>query len=343
MVKDPLFINGSFIPLYRQFTDDVKARIRSGEFSPSEALPSINAMVIRTGLSRETVIKGYGYLCREGVLVSRKGKGYFVKESYLSGVQSIMVFMDKMSQHQQDIMDGFMAAVGSGAEMTIRMHYQSPQYFAQALEASLDRYDWYILFPHFSQDESTMQKIRELIERIPPQKLIIMDRLPSPVPPGCGACFQSIEKDVPRALDSAIDDIRKYNRIRYISLSVSLYGNLVADTLRSYGRQHGIQIDILEELPEVVEKGEIYFVSGSRLDRKLSMLLRAIRESGLTPGKEVGLICYNDFPLNEFIFGGLTTLSVDFIEMGRAAGEMVLSGVLSQVQCQASLIRRNTF
>lgn len=86
--------------------------------------------------------------------------------------------MDKMSQHQQDIMDGFMAAVGSGAKMTIRMHYQSPQYFAQALEASLIRYDWYILFPHFSQDESTMQKIRELIERIPPQYILMACGMP---------------------------------------------------------------------------------------------------------------------------------------------------------------------
>lgn len=161
--------------------------------------------------------------------------------------------------------------------------------------------------------------------------MIIMDRLPSPVPPGCGACFQSIEKDVPRALDSAIADVRKYRCIRYISLSVSLYGNLVADPLRSYGRQHGIPVDILKELPEEVKKGDLYFVSGSRLDRKLSMLLKAIRDSGLAPGKDVGLICYNDFPLNEFIFGGLTTLSVDFMEMGRAAGEMVLSGALSQV------------
>ena len=87
----------------------------------------------------------------------------------------------------------------------------------------------------------------------------------------------------------------------------------------------------------------LYYLGRVEWYRKLSMLLKAIRNSGLAPGKEVGLICYNDFPLNEFIFGGLTTLSVDFIQMGRLAGEMVLSGALSQVQCQASLIRRNTF
>lgn len=65
--------------------------------------------------------------------------------------------------------------------------------------------------------------------------------------------------------------------------------------------------------------------------------------SGCEIGDEVGLICYNDFPLNEFILGGLTSLSTDFVEMGRTAGEMVLSGNLSKVHGPCSLIRRKTF
>lgn len=337
------FSTGSFTPLYRQFMDYVKSRIRSGEFERGKALPSIHAMVIRTGISRETIVKGYADLCSEGVLVSRKGKGYFVKDSYFTGMQSVIVFMDKMSQHQQDIMDGFMEKVADKAEITIRMHYQNPLWFSQALESSLDRYDWYILFPHFPQDAETRQSVESLIAKIPPGKLIIMDRLPEHVPETAGASFQSIEQDVPDALRSAIDDVRSFSRLCYLSLSVSLYGNLVARIIREFGKDNGIPVDVLGDIPETICKGDLFFVSGSRLDRKLSELLKAISSSGLVPGQDVGLICYNDFPLNEFIFGGLTTLSVDFREMGRIAGKMVLSGKLSKVRCAASLIRRKTF
>ena len=48
-------------------------------------------------------------------------------------------------------------------------------------------------------------------------------------------------------------------------------------------------------------------------------------------------------PLLYLFFGGLTTLSVDFEQMGRAAGQMVLDARLDRVQCYASLIRRSTF
>ena len=144
-------------------------------------------------------------------------------------------------------------------------------------------------------------------------------------------------------MESVIADIRSFSRLRYISLSVSLYGKMVAETIRLFGKKNQVPVEILDDIPETLERGDLFFVSGSRLDRRLSELLKRITASGLSPGKEVGLICYNDFPLNEFIFGGLTTLSVDFREMGRVAGEMVLSGSLSKVQCHASLIRRRTF
>ena len=343
MNHDILFSTTSLTPLHKQFTNYVKRLVRSGEFSREKPLPSIQAMVIRTGISRETVVKGYAELCREGVLVSRKGKGYFVKDSYLTGVQSVIAFMDKMSTHQQEIMDGFMATVNPKAEITIRMHYQNVEWFEQALEAALDRYDWYLLFAHFSLDDDTQQMVEKLIAKIPARKLIIIDHLPSFAPPEAGAVFQSFETDVPAALKSAISDLRKYRRLCNIPLSSSLYRAQVARSIELFGESEGLEVRILDEIPDEIQKGDLFFVSGSRLDKKLSHLLKAISSSKLIIGKEVGLICYNDFPLNEYIFGGLTTLSIDFEQMGRIAGKMVLDGRPAKVQCFASLIRRKTF
>ena len=342
-MKEGHFTSDGLSPLYRQFMDYVKRGIKSGEFPREKALPSIHGMMIRTGISRETIVKGYAALCREGVLMPHKGKGYFVKDSFLTGHQSVMVFMDKLSQHQQDVIDGFMEAVGDRADVTISLHYQNLQWFARSLEESLGRYDWYVLFPHFPLDESSVWKAVSLIGKIPPEKLIVLDHRPNGLSSLSGAVFQSIAEDVPRALVSALEDVKNYRRLKYISLSVSLYGDWVADAIVRFGRDYGISTQVLQTIPEKVEAGDLYFVSGSRLDRKLSELLRAMSASGLEPGKDVGLICYNDFPLNEWIFGGLTTLSVDFREMGYLAGKMLLEGRLSQLQCTATLTRRNTF
>lgn len=343
MIHTPTFSKNSTTPLYKQFTDFVVACIRNGVFQPGEMLPSISAMSIRTGISKETIVKGYTYLVQKEVLVSHKGKGYYIKNSFLTGMKSVIILMDKMSQHQQDIMEGFFSAVGTSVETTIRMHYQDPELLENLVEASVGHYDWYILFLHFPNKPSCRDIIASQIEKIPKHKLILVDHLVDYAPADCGASFQSIETDVPEALKSVIADIRKYRRLLYMPLSISLYKDIIAESIRHFCGEYGIEMEMLEQTPNQVEKGDLFFVSGAQLDRNLSNLINVFLASGLEIGKDLGLICYNEFPLNEFILGGLTSLSVDFRDMGRKAGEMVMSGDLSQIRCHASLIRRRTF
>lgn len=339
----PRFSEDSSTPLYIQFADYVKYCVRNGVFPPDKPLPSINAMKIQMGMSRETIVKGYAYLCKENVLVPHQGMGYFVKPGFLTGRRSVIIFLDKMSQHQQNILDGFIERVNEKVDITIRMHYQNPQWLAEEIDKSQNRYDYYLLFPHFAQDDVTQATVNVLVDKLPAEKLIVLDRLLNTAPAMSGASYQSIEEDIPEALACVMDDVRKYRKIRCLSLSVSLYGNLVADVLNRFGSEHDVEVEILKDIPDYIEKGDLFFVTGSRLDKNLSRLLRDMTKSGYKIGDEVGLICYNDFPLNEFILGGLTSLSTDFVEMGRTAGDMVLSGNLSKVHSPCSLIRRNTF
>ena len=338
-----LFSKNLSEPLFRQLMAYVEEQIRSGAFSPDKPLPSLNAMAIHSGLSKETVIKAYAHLCKDGVINSLPGKGYFVREGYLSGKPSLFVLMDKLSLHQQDIMGGIMQELTGRADITIRMHYQDIGHFESELTKALDRYDWYLVFPHFSIEKGVQEKAARLLGTIPPEKLIVMDRLIEGVPENAGASYQSIEQDIPDMLQPVLADLRKYRTLRYVSLSVSLYGNLVAETVRKFAAEHSLCVEILKEVPDAICEKDLFFVSGSRLDRRLSELLRKMSTSGMVIGRDVGLICYNDFPLNEFILGGLTTLSTDFFLMGRSAARMILSGELSKVHCPCSLIRRNTF
>lgn len=337
------FLKHHSVPLFRQLMNYIEEQIRSGAFPPDKPLSSLNAMAIQTGLSKETVIKAYAHLCKEGVLNSMPGKGYFVREGYLSGKPSVFVLMDKFSLHQQDIMNGLLETLNGSADITIRMHYQNISQFESELNNALDRYDWYIVFPHFSTDAISQEKAAKLISAIPPEKLIIMDRLIGGLSEMVGASYQSIEMDIPAMLYPVLDDIRKYRCLRYISLSVSLYGDLVAETIGKFCENHSINYEILKEVPSEVYEKDLYFVSGSRLDRRLSKLISNIADSGLTIGKNIGLICYNDFPLTEFILGGMTTLSTDFTLMGSIAAQMILSKTISKVHCPCALIRRKTF
>jgi len=93
----------------------------------------------------------------------------------------------------------------------------------------------------------------------------------------------------------------------------------------------------------MLEKGDVVLVLNSQLDSGLVELARRIADAGLEPGKDVRIISYNEFPLNQLVLGGLTVLSTDFPQMGRTAARMILSGQPAKIHNPFHLIRRKTF
>ena len=67
-------------PLQGQISRQIRAKILAGELAAGEALPSIRALARDTRVSVITVQRGYEDLEREGLIHSRRGKGFFVSE-----------------------------------------------------------------------------------------------------------------------------------------------------------------------------------------------------------------------------------------------------------------------
>ena len=66
--------------IYKQIVDQIEHGARNGSLKAGEILPSMNAMAAEYGISRETVKKAYGLLVDKGILESRHGKGFYVKD-----------------------------------------------------------------------------------------------------------------------------------------------------------------------------------------------------------------------------------------------------------------------
>ncbi len=67
-------------PLQSQIARQLRAKILAGEVAAGEVLPSIRALARETRVSVITVQRGYEVLEREGLIHSRRGKGFFVSE-----------------------------------------------------------------------------------------------------------------------------------------------------------------------------------------------------------------------------------------------------------------------
>ena len=74
-------------PMYLQIMEQIRRRIAVGDWQPGRELPSIRALAAAIQVSVITVKRAYLELEREGVIVTRQGKGSFVASSADIGTQ----------------------------------------------------------------------------------------------------------------------------------------------------------------------------------------------------------------------------------------------------------------
>ena len=66
--------------MYLQIMEQIRRRIALGDWQPRQEIPSIRALAAATRVSVITVKRAYLELEREGVIVTRQGRGTFVAE-----------------------------------------------------------------------------------------------------------------------------------------------------------------------------------------------------------------------------------------------------------------------
>lgn len=65
-------------PIYRQISDICFSRILSGEWKPEGKVPSVRELAGELVVNSHTVLKAFDYLQGEGIIVARRGLGFFL-------------------------------------------------------------------------------------------------------------------------------------------------------------------------------------------------------------------------------------------------------------------------
>ncbi len=95
-------------PLHRQISRQVRALILAGDLKEGDALPSIRAMAKEQHVSVITIKRAYEDLERDGLIVSRRGKGFFVEG--LTEKQKQEMALERLSEHLDPILMNGIAA-----------------------------------------------------------------------------------------------------------------------------------------------------------------------------------------------------------------------------------------
>lgn len=330
-------------PIYKQLVSQVEKAVHEGKLKADDQLPSMNDLATELDISRETAKKAYGILTEKGVITPRHGRGFFISDPDNSGRLQILFILDKFSVYKQILLHAFASRLGDFAEITILIHNQSVDLLEYFLNENLDGYDYYVVAPHFPLDAETQERVLKQIKRIPFRKLIMLDRLLPDLKGGFGAVYQDFENDIAYGLAEGFDSTDKSMKLRVITLPKSLYGQEIHKGIERFAAENNVSVEFLTSAPDDIKPGETFLVLNSQLDAGLVDLTQHIQRAGLQVGKDVFIISYNEFDMNELVLGGLTTVSTDFRQMGQIAAEMILNKNLQKVHCQFKMYKRNTF
>lgn len=331
-------------PVYKQLIQSVQYLVETGEYKQGEFLPSPKELGNELDISNETVKKAYSILREKGIIDAYPGKGFFISENEQKKTRILLAF-DKISTYKQVLYSSFIANIGDSSEITIRLHNQDIDLFEQFIEENLGKYDYYLVTPHFPLQPDIQKRVIKTLNTIPRGKLIILDRHLDGLSGNYGSIYQDFENDIFSGLTESIELIRKFKKLNVISLEGScLYAPVLEKGIVRFCDKNQINYVIHKNItPEIIQKDEAYLVLVSQLDTDLIELVRIAKTKDCNIGEDIGIISYNESPVNEIILNGLTVLSTDFIQMGELAAKMIRENNLQKIKCDFQLIKRNTF
>jgi DNA-binding transcriptional regulator YhcF (GntR family) len=342
-MKKTSIINGlridefSITPKYQQLVNAVLTSIKEGILKKGDVLPSINELSFEYEISRVTIGKGYNKLRKMGILEAYQGKGFFIANTNVSQDLKIFLMFNKLSVHKKIIYDAFVETLGEKAAIDFYIYNNDFGLFKKLLNQQNGDYTHYVIIPHFIEKTAGYQLV---IDQIPKEKLIIVDKKIEGISGNYGAVYENFEEDIYNALCNALEPLSKYHTLKLIFPVNSYFPKDIVKGFKkfcfSYAFDHKIVIDLDKE---EVNEGEVYI---NLMEEDLVKIIDKIITLNLIVGEQVGLISYNETPLKKFIMNGLTTVSTDFAKMGEIAANLVLNSSKEHVESPFELILRGS-
>lgn len=317
----------SSTPKYLQLGNSILNAIQQGLIKKGDLMPSINEISFEYEISRVTVEKGYNHLRSLGILASVPGKGYFIKSIESPQQLKIFLMFNKLSTHKKIIYDALVETLGNQAAIDFYIYNNDFGLFRRLLEDRKEDYTHFVIIPHFTESG---ENSFELINSLPKEKLILLDKIAPNISGNFGAVYENFEKDIYKSLEEARLPLAKYHTLNIIFPENSYFSTDIIKGFTNFCRDYAFEHRVIASIAEEdICLQEAYI---NLMEDDLVILLEKIIAKNFTLGKDVGVISYNETPLKKLLMNGITTISTDFSAMGRTVAEMILNNSKAQIE-----------
>jgi hypothetical protein len=190
------------------------------------------------------------------VLGSVPGKGYFVKNTEVGQQLKIFLLFNKLSAHKKIIYDAFVASLGEMASVDFYIYNNDFDFFKRLINNKKSDYTHYVIVPHFLDGG---ENAYELINTIPKQKLILLDKLVAGVDGKYGAVYQNFENDIYAALEQSLEHLSKYHTIKIIFPEYTYHPHEILKGFYRFCQQYAFNYKVVHNIAnEPVKEGEVF-------------------------------------------------------------------------------------
>jgi hypothetical protein len=337
--------SGSRIPKYRQIVNSIVEDIERGVLKMGQRVPSINEISEGYYLSRDTVEKAYNHLKEKRIIIASKGKGYYVACTLLPSRINILFLINKLSSYKLQIYNSLVSSLGNNARVDLIVYHYDHKLFLNALQENMGRYDHYVVMPHFKDanlnHQNSHPEVLLAMQRIPEDKLLIIDNLLPGISKNVAAVYQDFKSDIYESLQEGLARLRSYQKLILVFPQGTVYPfpSEIMEGFKLFCGNFNFDFEVIDRIYTDMDlRPKDAYIIIEEMD--LVNLLKQVRDKGLTLGTDIGIISYNDTPLKDLL--GITVISTDFKVMGDTAAYVILKKKNEIVKNVFSFIDRNS-
>lgn len=332
-MKNLIHINpNSSKPKYRQIIESVYDAIERKSLVKNDKIPSINEICSEFNLSRDTVMAAFRQLKAKGIIHSQPGKGYYIATTECNRKENVFMLFDEFNAFKEDLYNSLIRSLQGRANVEIFFHYFNFKLFKNLILDSVGKYTTYILMP------ATFSNTAHLLRKLPEGKVFILDRQIEDLNK-YPLVYQDFENDFYDALKEGAKQLEKYRKLIFVNPEGEEPTERIAGFER-FCKEYNYEYRVLKSLDG--NKPELYEAYFLISDRDLVDLVKMAKRYNLKLGKKFGIVSFNDTMLKEVVAGGITTISTDFVQMGKTLGNMVLTGKTGRHRNPSKLIIRKS-
>ena len=259
-----------------------------------------------------------------------------------TGVASMKVLLvfNKLSDFKDKIYQSFLEKLGEKAHVDVYVHQVTPlstQHFDQVIRERITEYDHVAVLLHSSY---LHEDVLKTLNSIPKEKLLILDKRNEFIRGEYACVYHDFEEGIQRIFSEIKDSLSKYQTINLVVNESNTIAKSLEEGIQKFAKQYSFDFHVINEIKEEVVKPNQVFLILS--EQGLADILKLCTKCQLSLGENIGIISYNETPLKEVLFGGISVVTINYEELGRQAANLILQRKKEHIKTPIRFIQRNS-